>query len=235
MTGLLVSVRSAAEAQIAVAGGATIVDVKEPTRGSLGAADAAIWRQIQAVVGDQAITSAALGELLEEGIEQRAAAAGGFRYAKIGLAGCVRDECWRKRWLAGVQAVPTGVCVVPVAYADWPGAGAPDPMVVMKLAANSAGGLMLIDTHDKSRGGLLNHLSLTELHLLAAAAQAHGVSLALAGSLTPANIQELLKLSPAYIGVRGAACSGGRNGQLDLARVKSLAGLVAARTELAAS
>ena len=37
--GLLVSVRSAAEALSALAGGADVIDVKEPNRGSLGAAD----------------------------------------------------------------------------------------------------------------------------------------------------------------------------------------------------
>ena len=39
---LLVSVRSAAEAEIALHGGADLIDVKEPTRGSLGRADGAI-------------------------------------------------------------------------------------------------------------------------------------------------------------------------------------------------
>ena len=37
--GLLVSVRDAAEAELALAGGADVIDVKEPNRGSLGAAE----------------------------------------------------------------------------------------------------------------------------------------------------------------------------------------------------
>ena len=36
MTGLLVSVRSAEEAEIALAGGANLIDIKEPSRGALG-------------------------------------------------------------------------------------------------------------------------------------------------------------------------------------------------------
>ena len=39
---LLVSVRDAAEAGNAVAGGAALIDVKEPARGALGRADDAI-------------------------------------------------------------------------------------------------------------------------------------------------------------------------------------------------
>ena len=41
----------------------------------------------------------------------------------------------------------------------------------------------------------------------------------------------LLKLAPAYIGVRGAACSGGRDGTIDLARVKCLAAIVHGENE----
>src|SRR5207244_7336185 len=46
MTGLLVSVRSAAEAETALAGGADVVDVKEPRRGALGPADPSVWKQV---------------------------------------------------------------------------------------------------------------------------------------------------------------------------------------------
>ena len=42
MSRLLVSVRSAAEAEVALGAGADLIDVKEPSRGSLGAADPAL-------------------------------------------------------------------------------------------------------------------------------------------------------------------------------------------------
>ena len=48
--GLLVSVRSVAEAQEAVAGGAAIIDVKEPSRGPLGRADAGVTAAIAEAV-----------------------------------------------------------------------------------------------------------------------------------------------------------------------------------------
>ena len=60
---LLVSVRTAAEAQSALAGGADIIDIKEPNRGPMGQADAAIIQAITATVGSQAPVSAALGDL----------------------------------------------------------------------------------------------------------------------------------------------------------------------------
>ena len=45
MTGLLVSVRDADEAEAALRGGAALIDVKEPRHGSLGRASAEQWRE----------------------------------------------------------------------------------------------------------------------------------------------------------------------------------------------
>lgn len=49
MTGLLVSVRDAREARLALAGGVDLIDIKEPSRGALGGADPAIWRDVRDV------------------------------------------------------------------------------------------------------------------------------------------------------------------------------------------
>jgi (5-formylfuran-3-yl)methyl phosphate synthase len=225
MTGLLVSVRSAAEAEVALAGGADIVDVKEPRRGALGPADPHVWREVQSAIRGRAITSAALGELLCDPVEQLAPQAAGFQFAKIGLAGCDAELDWKARWQCAVSSLPAGVDPVPVAYADWRLAGAPAPAVAVELAVGSPARLLLIDTHDKGAGGLLDHLTLDALQLIAATASRRGVRLALAGSLDESTIERLLPLGPAYIGVRGAACRGGRDGRIDLARVKSLTSL----------
>src|SRR5262245_13052728 len=65
MTALLVSVRNAAEAEEAIAGGAAIIDIKEPSRGSLGSADRDVASAtIRAVAGRRPI-SVALGELVD--------------------------------------------------------------------------------------------------------------------------------------------------------------------------
>jgi hypothetical protein len=61
--GLLVSVRSPEEAELALAGGADIIDVKEPAQGALGrAADRTIGAVLDRVAGRRPV-SAALGEL----------------------------------------------------------------------------------------------------------------------------------------------------------------------------
>src|SRR5688500_14284157 len=83
--GLLVGVRSGEEAALALAGGADVIDVKEPRRGALGAADAEVWNEVAEEVRGRAMTSAALGELLSEGVERRAASARSLDFVKIGL------------------------------------------------------------------------------------------------------------------------------------------------------
>jgi uncharacterized protein (UPF0264 family) len=226
MTGLLVSVRNVKEAIAALAGGADVVDVKEPRRGALGAADAEVWEEVGEVVGKQAVLSAALGELLSDGIAQRAALAGSMKYVKIGLAGCHQSRGWLARWFQVVGRLREGVMPVPVAYADWPAAVAPSPSVALALAGESPAKLLLVDTHEKSRGGLLDHLHWESLRELMASAAAADVRVALAGSLDADAIQRLLALGPAYVGVRGAACRGGRDGTVEESLVKSLASLV---------
>ncbi len=54
MTRLLVSVRDPDEAQIAAQSGVDLIDVKEPIRGSLGAADAATLAAIAQCVAGRA-------------------------------------------------------------------------------------------------------------------------------------------------------------------------------------
>ncbi|HEV3164614.1 MAG TPA: (5-formylfuran-3-yl)methyl phosphate synthase, partial [Isosphaeraceae bacterium] len=65
MAGLLVSVRSVEEAQRALAGGAAVIDIKEPARGPLGQADPEIWQAVREAVPPHLPVSAALGELID--------------------------------------------------------------------------------------------------------------------------------------------------------------------------
>ena len=86
-TRLLVSVRSAEEARAALAGGADLIDIKEPAHGALGAADRAAMIAIVAAVAGHVPVSAALGELANPA-QLDASLAGQIAFAKFGLAGC---------------------------------------------------------------------------------------------------------------------------------------------------
>ena len=115
MTQLLISVRSAEEAAIAVRGGADWIDVKEPSRGSLGAADVSIQREVVAAVNGERPVSAALGELIEQSGSDSLAP--GVAFAKVGLARAADCSDWRERWRQWADALPAAVHPVAVAYA----------------------------------------------------------------------------------------------------------------------
>ena len=236
MTGLLVSVRSAAEARIALDAGADLIDVKEPSRGSLGRADAAVWRDVAEALAGRVPVSVALGELIDAGSTSAAAVVptgGRVQFAKLGLAGAARLANWQRYWLQSMAELPENVQPVAAAYADWQTAHAPPPHEVLAVAARLKAPCLLIDTYDKSRGNLLVHCPVAELTELAGQAADRGIRLVLAGSLDRAAIARLAPLAPAYFAVRSAACVGDRTQAIEASRVKRLVELV--RTTVGAS
>jgi uncharacterized protein (UPF0264 family) len=208
MTALLVSVRSVEEAEAAIAGGAGLIDVKEPSRGSLGRADdATIADVVQAVAGRCPI-SAALGELRET---PEPIIVPGLSYVKWGLAGCTGRN-WQDELLyaAAVLAEKSPSCRgVAVAYADWQPAEAPPPEQVARFAAEHSWSAFLLDTYCKDGSTLLDWLSPSEIAAHARNCRRHGVAVALAGSLVARHFEQLLAAKPTWFAVRGAACRGG--------------------------
>ena len=63
MTRMLASVNGPAEAEIALAGGADIIDLKDPTRGALGAVASGVIGATVRAVGKRRLVSAVAGDL----------------------------------------------------------------------------------------------------------------------------------------------------------------------------
>lgn len=150
MAGLLVSVRNAEEARAAVAGGAAVVDVKEPARGALGRADAAVWQAVRAVVPLEIPVSVALGELGEGQTPPVPAERAGIAFVKLGLAGGGTD--WLDRWRSYRQALGCPDAApkwVAVAYADADRVNAPSPFAVLEAAITAGCAGILLDTARK--------------------------------------------------------------------------------------
>lgn len=228
MTQLLVSVRSAMEAEEALRGGAALIDVKEPAHGSLGrASDEAIVDVLRVVAGRRPV-SAALGELTDE---LAAPDCESLAYVKWGLAGSA------SRW-------PTILCeamrrmkerlpncrTVAVAYADWQRVAAPPPEEICSFAIEKRMGAFLFDTWNKDGSTLLDWMPLTEIGLLRERCRAAGIPTALAGSLGAAEIGTLLPLRPDWFAVRGAACQNRQRGStIDESKVRQLAAVVSGK------
>ena len=227
MSELLVSVRSSSEAEIALQGGAAVIDVKEPTRGSLGRAEESITEEIIKWVAGRKPVSAALGELLQT---SALSVRPGLTYAKLGLSGCGRRVHWRRelaRASAQMQRANSSCRPVAVAYADWRRALAPPASDVCAFACGHGFTVLLLDTWRKDGTTLLNWLPMTSIVELASCCRDAGVRIALAGSLGLEQIRLLRPVHPDWFAVRGAACRGSvRAGTIDLARVRCLVNLV---------
>ena len=231
MTGLLVSVRDADEARQAVAGGADIIDVKEPARGALGAADPEVWRDVRLAIPSDVALSVALGELMDDEIAERAKCVQGTQYAKVGLAGCRDLANWQQRWEHVLAQLPADTERVAVGYADHHAARAPTPLEVLRAASAANCRTLLLDTFEKDQGDLFDHLSDDRLALLAGECRTAGIALALAGSLRLTSIARALSFSPALVAVRGAACLGDRTGTICRRLVKRLKWRITANSE----
>ena len=225
---LLVSVRSAAEASAAVEGGADLVDVKEPSRGSLGRADDAAVAAVLRAVGGRKPVSAAWGELRDHlACPQRTRGFGGLCYVKWGLARCGGTTDWPSMLDAAAGQLPAGCRPVAVAYADWQRAAAPKPRALCEFVCAKRWGAFLLDTWQKDGKTLLDFLAPSDIQLLVERCRDAGLPVALAGSLGRREIELLLPVAPDWFAVRGAACRNeDRNGPIDGERVRDLVALL---------
>ncbi len=217
MSRLLVSVRDPAEAEAALAGGADLIDVKEPANGPLGRADPPIVDAVIRTVSGRAPISAACGELelhpppLPDGLA----------FVKFGLAGW-RDRDWAGAWEATRGRLPSGCAAVAVAYADWQRCAAPSPEQVAAVAVAESFGAVLIDTFEKNGRTLLDLLPIDVITAVTRQCQSAGIPVALAGSLGVAEFERLRSVRPDWFAVRGAACPRGRGSSIDVSRVRQL-------------
>ena len=230
MPRLLVSVRDAAEARAALDGGADVVDVKEPSRGALGAADPAVWAAVLRVCDGRADVSVALGEAVDAPIYGRCPVLpAGVRWAKLGPAGLLdpafvhpdlpwAEDLARARGSYDGGNGPVGWAAV--AYADHDAARAPAPADL--LAASAGCEVFLLDTFTKDGRGLFDRLTEDEVTRLCRDARAAGLTVALAGSLRLEDIPRALACGADVIAVRGAACDGPRTGRVCEGKVAAL-------------
>jgi (5-formylfuran-3-yl)methyl phosphate synthase len=218
MSGLLASVRSVEEAEIARREGADIIDLKDPNHGALAALPAAIIAEAVAWAPRGTVLSATAGDLPMQPVlvaeKVAAIAALGVGLVKLGLysegdpAGCLA---------ALAHLARHGTRVVIVLFAD----RQPDFGWIARAARAGLAGIML-DTADKRAGGLRRHLSDDRLAAFVGQAREHGLIVGLAGSLGLADIAPLKQLQPDYLGFRGALCAGGRSGSIDAGAIRAV-------------
>jgi hypothetical protein len=221
-TGLLISVRSADEVEAALAGGADLIDVKEPAKGPLAPAEAEVVAAVLDQVNGRVPVSAALGEWTPNAItdahwhlELK------LNYVKWGLAGYTAHPGWGEDLLDTRRQLPVGLEMVAVAYADWERAKSIPPTELVRFAKRFRFKAFLLDTWGKDGKTLLDFLKPTELAELVDNLKRSGITVAIGGSLRPEQVKLLKGVKPDYFAVRTSACAAGkRDGVIDAGRVK---------------
>ncbi len=204
MSAWLASVVDAVEARLALAAGAAIVDAKNPRRGALGDLPHATVRAIAEAVAGRAPVSATIGDfpdMVPDAVCAAVAAMAetGVDFVKIGFfPSPALPAC-----LDALAPLAARHALVAVLFAD----RAPDAALIPRLASGGFRGVML-DTADKTGGGLTCWQSPAQLAAFVALARRHGLLSGLAGSLRLADIPALAALEPDYLGFRGALCGG---------------------------
>ena len=226
---LLTSVAGPAEARAALHGGADLIDAKDPRRGALGPVSVRRLAAIRAAVAGARPLSAAVGDATSEAAVGAAVAAAlsvGVAFVKVGFAGVTSEARAGRLAVAAQREANTGVAtrLVLVAYADWRRAESLAPTRVAAVAAATGAAGVLLDTANKG-APLFTVWSLASVAAWVASAHDAGLLAALAGGLSGPDFARARALGADVVGVRGAACVGGRTGRVSRSRVAALRAL----------
>lgn len=246
MTKLLVSVRDVEEAQIALDAGVDLIDMKDPTKGALGAVNAADAQRIADLCGvRRKPLSMALGELPAD-FPGDVNAFDPFAlfddppptvpeevsFAKIGLAGCARRPRWRAQLQLLRRTLDPNTGFVAVIYADGDAVGAPAAEAIVAEAIGLEARAVLVDTAVKDGRTLFDHWSPAQLRRFVEEVQSLGMLAVVGGGLTPVVIPQAVLSGADYVAVRGAACATDRTSKIDAARIRAIQQLLPRETTL---
>jgi len=226
---LMVSVINLEEVDIAILGGADILDVKNPLEGSLGAQVPHLIRQVRASAPASMKVSAALGDMPNlpgtAALASLGAATCGVDYIKVGLYGS-KTEVDAIRLLSAVrqaiEAFPS-IEVIAACYADFQRVNTLDPLLLPKIAKKAGISGCLLDTAIKDGHNLFDFLAPEVVQSLVSEAHADNLLFAVAGALHAEHLPLALMTGADVVGVRTAACQDNRRtGQLDPEKIRRL-------------
>lgn len=232
---LLISPINEKEAVEAIAGGADIIDVKNPKEGPLGANFPWVIQRIRQITPKDIEVSCTLGEVPNLPGSMSLAALGaattGVDYIKAGLYGLKTAEDATYLIQNVVKAAKDfnpSVKVVVSGYADAGRIGTVDPLLIPEIAHKAQADIAMIDTAIKDGKSLFTFLTITQLRRFVDTAHNYGLKAALAGSLKKEDLPVVHDLGADVAGLRGAACtlSDRVNGRITKEKVRELVEIV---------
>jgi uncharacterized protein (UPF0264 family) len=219
MTHILASVKNVKEAQAVANTGVGIIDLKDPSKGALGALSYERINEIVTYINHKKTTSSTIGdlpnnaELIYQHINKIAKT--GVDFIKIGI--------FSNEYITSLDLLSSiakkDVKLVGVLFADKP----LDYMMWLKSLSNAGFSGVMLDTSDKSNGSLCSHINMDSLEKFIHEARKNSLLSGVAGSLTKQSALKIKKLNPDYMGFRTALCSKNmRNNEIDINKVNEL-------------
>ena len=217
---MLISVQNSFEARTAAGHSlVTIVDLKDPSRGSLGFAGPKVANEVIGVVTetnpDKQI-SLACGELHQWRLDSENLEAefdisdlediqwSAVSFVKVGLSGnfaATQDLDRLKRFFA---IVPNHVRRVLAVYVDLFSMEQAGELI--READTIGASVLLLDTFEKSHGDLFAYVTADQCQAIFRQAKAQNMTNVLAGSINIASLHQAAETGADLLGVRGAVC-----------------------------
>ena len=215
---LMVSVQNVDEALEAEQGGADVVDVKNLQEALVGSGHPSTVRQVRGIIPVEKHVSVTLGVVPNQAgtVAMAVYAAAmmdatsvkvGFRVADYDTAAEVLRES--RRALDGFNTKLVGSLFADNELYE----GGLDPHLMVQLAKDGECDGFLIDTLTKDGRNLFDFMPEPVLRRIVLEGKQLGMSTALSGHLKISDLDELARINPDIVGVRGAVCASGDRGR----------------------
>jgi uncharacterized protein (UPF0264 family)/TusA-related sulfurtransferase len=211
---LLVSVQNMAEALEADRGGADIIDVKNLQEALVGSGHPKLVEETRRRIPAHKHVSVTLGVVPNQAgtVAMAVRAAGMLDATSVKVGFCEADYDSAVEILQGAREALQGfeTKLIGSLFADnHLFKGGLDPDLMVKLAIEGQCDGFLIDTLTKDGRNLFDFIPEARLREMVMEAKQAGLSTALSGHLKLDNLDELARVNPDIVGVRGAVCSSG--------------------------
>ncbi len=211
---LLVSVQNMAEALEADRGGADIIDVKNLQEALVGSGHPSLVKEVRQRIPAEKHVSVTLGVVPNQAgtVAMAVHAAGQLDATSVKVGFCQANYEEAVEILQGARTALQGyeTKLIGSLFADnHLFKGGLDPDLMVKLAMEGQCDGFLLDTLTKDGRNLFDFIPEARLREMVMEAKQAGLSTALSGHLKLDNLDELARINPDIVGVRGAVCSSG--------------------------
>ena len=210
---LMVSVQNVAEALEAERGGADVVDVKNLQEALVGSGHPSVVREVRNQIPAEKHVSVTLGVVPSQPgtVAMAAYAAAVLDATSVKVGFCQTDYDTAVETLRQSRRAMEGfnTKLIGSLFADNFLYDGLNPHLIIRLAREGECDGFLIDTLTKDGRNLFDFISEPKLKEIVLEGKELGMSTSLSGHLRIENLDELARINPDIVGVRGAVCSSG--------------------------